>query len=74
MTTIIFKWGYHGWGNHTSDLVESVATVETSRGSRPPIVVDIRIKRSVRAVGFTGPLGIKIYSDYVLNQRRSRWI
>src|SRR5208283_1508058 len=55
MTTTLFTWGYHGWGNHTPDLVEAVDAVETSRGFEPPIFVDIRIRRSVRAAGFTGP-------------------
>ena len=55
MTKTLFTWGYYGWGNHTPDLVEAVDAVETRRGFRPPIFVDIRIRRSVRAAGFTGP-------------------
>jgi hypothetical protein len=50
----IFTWGYYGWGNHTPQLVEAVDAVETSRGFEPPLFVDIRIRRSVRAAGFTG--------------------
>jgi hypothetical protein len=69
MTTTIFTWGCDGWGNHTADLAEAVDAVETSRGFQPPIFVDIRIERSVRAAGFTGPLRNNACSDYVLTQR-----
>ena len=55
MTTTLFTWGYYGWGNHTPDLVRAVDAVEASRGFQPPIFADIRIRRSVRAAGFTGP-------------------
>ncbi len=55
MTTTLFTWGYYGWGNHTPSPVEAVDAVETSRGFQPPVFVDIRIRRSVRAAGFTGP-------------------
>ena len=54
MTTTLFTWGYYGWGNHTPSLVEAVDAVETERGFQPPIFVDIRLRRSVRAAGFTG--------------------
>lgn len=47
-------WGCYGWGNHTAQLVQAVDAVETSRGFKPPTFVDNRIRRSVRAVGFTG--------------------
>jgi hypothetical protein len=50
----LFTWGYHGWGNHTSQLVKAFNSVETSRGFHPPIFVDIRIQRSGRAPGFIG--------------------
>ena len=52
--TTIFTWGYYGWGNHTPQLVEAVDAVERSRGFEPPIFVDIRIRRTVRAKGFQG--------------------
>lgn len=48
----LFSWGYWGWGNATPQLVEAVDAVEGARGFRPPLFVDIRIKRSVRAAGF----------------------
>lgn len=50
----LFSWGYYGWGNHTPRLIEAVDAVETSRGYLPPLFVDIRIRRSVRARGFQG--------------------
>jgi hypothetical protein len=61
--------GYYGWGNHTPELVEAVDAVETSRGFQPPIFVDIRIRRSVRAAGFTGPA-----FERLLGQDRHRWM
>jgi hypothetical protein len=69
MTTILFTWGYYGWGNHTLDLVEAVDAVESSRGFQPPIFVDIRIRRSVRAAGFTGAA-----FERLLGQDRHRWM
>jgi hypothetical protein len=38
-----FTWGYWGWGTHTKEFV---------RVFRPPIFVDIRLSRKVRAPGF----------------------
>lgn len=69
MPVTIFSWGYYGWGNHTRRLVEAVDAVEASRGFRPPVFVDIRIRRSVRAAGFTGPAFEKL-----LEQGRHRWM
>jgi hypothetical protein len=48
----IFSWGYWGWGNATPQLVRLVDSVEAARGFNPPVFVDIRISRSVRARGF----------------------
>lgn len=50
----IFSWGYWGWGNTTPQWVEWVDGVEAVRGFNPPLFVDIRISRSVRARGFNG--------------------
>lgn len=50
--THLFQWGYEGWGNATEKLVGRVDAVERDRGHEPPIFVDIRFSRSVRAVGF----------------------
>jgi hypothetical protein len=70
MTPItIFTWGYYGWGPHTRQLVKAVDAVETSRGFNPPMFVDIRIKRAVRAAGFTGPAFEKL-----LGPDRHRWM
>lgn len=65
----IFTWGYYGWGPHTRKLVEAVDAVEASRGFKPALFVDIRIKRSVRAAGFTGPAFEKL-----LGQDRHWWM
>lgn len=50
----IFTFGYWGWGNSTEKLVQAVNKVELSRRFEPPLFVDIRISRSVRAIGFNG--------------------
>jgi hypothetical protein len=65
----IFTFGYHGWGNCTPRLVKAVDAVETSRGFEPPIFVDIRIRRNVRAKGFTGNAFEKL-----LGPQRHRWM
>lgn len=65
----LFSWGYFGWGNHTPQLVEAVDAIEKGRGFRPPIFVDVRIRRSVRAAGFTGPA----FED-LLGKKRHRWM
>lgn len=69
LSITLFAWGYYGWGNHTHRLVEAVDAVETSRGFRPPLFVDIRIRRSVRAAGFTGPA-----FERLLGRNRHRWM
>jgi hypothetical protein len=69
MTTTLFTWGYYGWGNHTPNLLEAVDAVEVSRGYKPPFFVDIRIRRSVRAAGFTGPAFEKL-----LGCNRHQWM
>jgi hypothetical protein len=48
----LFTWGYEGWGNWTDKLVEATEAVERSRGWGPPLFVDIRASRKVRAEGF----------------------
>jgi hypothetical protein len=68
-STTIFTWGYYGWGNHTPQLVEAVNAVETSQSFEPPMFVDIRIRRSVRAAGFTGQA-----FETVLGTERHRWM
>lgn len=65
----IFTWGYSGWGNATREFVRVVDAVEQSRGFRPPLFVDIRIRRTVRAVGFQG----RAFEELV-GPTRYRWI
>jgi hypothetical protein len=67
--TTLFTFGYYGWGNHTSQLVEAADAVERSRGFEPPLFVDIRIRRTVRAKGFQGNAFEKL-----LGQDRHRWM
>jgi len=67
--TTIFTWGYYGWGNATPQLVEAVDAVETSRGFEPPIFVDIRIRRNVRAKGFIGNA-----FENLMGPSRHRWM
>jgi hypothetical protein len=50
--TTAFSWGYRGWGNHTRELVKLVDAVERGRGFEPPVFVDVRLRRAVRAIGF----------------------
>lgn len=69
MTLTLFTFGYFGWGNHTPELVKAVDAVETSREFEPPIFVDIRIRRSVRAAGFTGPA-----FERLVGNDRHRWM
>jgi hypothetical protein len=69
MTLTLFTWGYYGWGNHTPELVEAADAVEANRGFEPPIFVDIRIRRTVRAKGFQGNAFEKL-----LGPNRHRWM
>jgi hypothetical protein len=50
--TTLFSFGYWGCGSATPALVEAVDAAEAERGFEPPLWVDIRISRSVRAAGF----------------------
>jgi hypothetical protein len=65
----LFSFGYYGWGNATPKLVELVDAVERGRGFAPPVFVDIRIRRSVRAVGFNGSA-----FENLLGADRHRWM
>ncbi len=64
-----FSFGYWGWGNSTEQLVQAADAVERSRGFKPPIFVDVRISRSVRAVGFSG----HAFGD-LLGPKRYHWM
>jgi hypothetical protein len=65
----LFTFGYYGWGNSTPQLVQAVDAVERSRGFKPPIFVEIRIRRAVRAPGFNGNSFGELLGD-----KRHRWI
>jgi hypothetical protein len=65
----LFSWGYWGWGNATNELVQAVDAGEAMRGFGPPIFVDIRIRRNVRAKGFTGDT-----FERTVGRDRYRWI
>jgi hypothetical protein len=69
LSVTIFTWGYYGWGSHTPQLVEAVDAVETSRGFDPPLFVDIRIRRNVRAMGFQS----NRFGE-LLGESRHRWM
>jgi hypothetical protein len=69
MSLTLFTWGYYGWGNATPQLVKAVDTVEASRGFEPPIFVDIRLRRTVRARGFREKAFVKL-----LGPSRYRWM
>jgi len=51
-STTLFSFGYCGAGSATRALVDAVNEAEALRGFDPPLWVDVRAKRSVRAVGF----------------------
>ncbi|MCY2987435.1 MAG: hypothetical protein NTY19_06160 [Planctomycetota bacterium] len=59
----LFSFGYYGWGNATPKLIEAADAIERCRGFRPPIFVDIRIRRTVRASGFKGAAFAELVGD-----------
>ncbi|MEX1095317.1 MAG: hypothetical protein WED34_04675 [Planctomycetales bacterium] len=64
-----FSFGYRGWGNATPQLVRAVDAAERARDFRPPILVDCRFSRSVRAAGFLG----NAFGE-LLGANRYRWM
>lgn len=50
----ILSFGYWGWGNETQSLLTLVDDFEKECGFCPPLWVDIRYQRNVRAEGFKG--------------------
>lgn len=50
----LFTWGYWGWGTSTRELAWAVDAAEKKSGFEPPIFVDVRLRRSVCAPGFSG--------------------
>jgi hypothetical protein len=69
MTITLFSWGYWGWGNATRQLVKAVDAAEKKRRFRPPIFVDIRLRRQGHAKGFVG----NAFCD-VIGASRYQWI
>ncbi|HEY1098308.1 MAG TPA: hypothetical protein VGF99_05245 [Myxococcota bacterium] len=69
MTFSAFSFGYEGWGSCTRALVETVDAVEAARGFAPPVFVDARLRRSVRAVGFRDRA-----FEQLLGVDRYRWL
>lgn len=66
---MLFSFGYYGWGSSTEELVKGADAVERSRGFKPPIFVDIRHNRQVRAKGFNG----NAFGD-LLGAKRYLWM
>jgi hypothetical protein len=50
----IFSFGYWGWGRKVDQLVKMVDESEAQAGFHPPVWVDVRRRREVRAPGFRG--------------------
>jgi hypothetical protein len=47
-----FTWGYYGWGSASKDFIRAVDAHEKTRGFQPPLFIDIRFHRSVKAANF----------------------
>jgi hypothetical protein len=69
MVVKLYSFGYYGWGNHTSRLLQAVGAVEAARGNLPPGFVDTRIRRAVRAKGFQGTA-----FERLLGSARHHWM
>src|ERR1700724_2060014 len=65
----MFTFGYWGWGSATREFVQSVDAAERQRGFCPPIFVDVRIHRGVRAAGFRDDA-----FERLLGRARYRWM
>jgi hypothetical protein len=63
-----FSWGYWGWGNTVPPFLAAAAAAEAARGFEPPAFADVRLRRSVRAPGFSGTAFEK-----AVGQDRYRW-
>jgi hypothetical protein len=69
MSVTLFSWGYWGWGNATPHLVQATDAAEAAKGFRPPIFIDVRLRRQGRAKGFVG----NAFRDLV-GESRYRWL
>ncbi len=47
-----FSFGYWGWGHKAKKMVEYIDYVEAKKGNKPPMFVDIRIRRVGRTRDF----------------------
>jgi hypothetical protein len=65
----IFSFGYEGCGSGTARLVAAVDKVEGDRGFEPPLWIDARVSRSVRAIGFRE----KAF-EHLLGSARYHWM
>jgi hypothetical protein len=65
----LLSFGYWGWGNAPAELVRSIDAAEAERGFAPPLFVDTRFSRSVRARGFDGAS-----FERVVGTSRYRWM
>jgi hypothetical protein len=68
----LFTWGYWGWGGSTRStckLVQAVDITEKKRGYKPPMFVDIRLRRSGLAKAFVGNA-----FERVVGSGRYQWI
>jgi hypothetical protein len=70
MTPTVFTWGYEGWGNATRELDRAFRAVEAARGFAPPVFVDVRARRQVRAIGFRDD----VFQQRVVGRERYRWL
>jgi hypothetical protein len=69
MMLTLFTWGYWGWGNATRELIRGIDAAERRRGYKPPVFVDVRLRRNVRAKGFNG-----VAFEKVVGSSRYRWM
>jgi hypothetical protein len=69
MIPTVFTWGYEGWGNATPECDRAFRAVEAARGFEPPVFVDVRARRQVRAVGFQDDA-----FQRVVGRDRYRWL
>jgi hypothetical protein len=65
----VFSFGYEGCGSGTARLVAAVDEVERERGFEPPLWIDARVSRSVRAIGFR-----ERAFEQLLGADRYRWM
>lgn len=65
----IFSFGYEGCGMGTARFVAAVDAIERARGFEPPLWVDARISRKVRALGFR-----ERALEHLVGSQRYQWM